>query len=241
MDRQKALDRRSEAVQRAVSGSPMTDVRHRMKERRRNARVGLLGHGHREFRTFGDAVGPALHDALVARVKAHGFLAVRVMIAEQRSLPAPERMPRHRHRTRHVDAHHAYVNLPKPCLKRCPGRISGCDGVGNQGDGICECHLRFWVMACRPRGALFPKQEGLAFPVLQHLACQPFAPQLTGSFPTACVMRDQFDYFGRCLSLPTMFSSRIRLISATVAGFVIKLWPAGTIFSDSAPPKCELS
>ena len=49
------------------------------------ARTGLLGHGHREFRTFGDAVGPALHDALVARVKAHGFLAVRVMIAE---LPA---------------------------------------------------------------------------------------------------------------------------------------------------------
>ena len=30
----------------------------------------------REFRTFGDAVGPALHDALVARVKARGFLAV---------------------------------------------------------------------------------------------------------------------------------------------------------------------
>jgi hypothetical protein len=46
-----------------------------MKERRRNARVGLLGHGHREFRTLGDAVGPALHDALVARVKAHSFLA----------------------------------------------------------------------------------------------------------------------------------------------------------------------
>ena len=88
-------------------------ARHRMKERRRNARVGLLGHGHREFRTFGDAVGPALHDALVARVKAHGFLAVCVMIAEQRSLPAPERMPRHRHRTRHVDAHHAHVNLPR--------------------------------------------------------------------------------------------------------------------------------
>ena len=46
-----------------------------MKERRRNARVGLLGHGHRVFRTLGDAVGPALHDALVARVKAHSFLA----------------------------------------------------------------------------------------------------------------------------------------------------------------------
>jgi hypothetical protein len=42
-------------------------VRHRMKRGRRNARVGLLGHGQREFRTFGDAVGPALHDALVAR------------------------------------------------------------------------------------------------------------------------------------------------------------------------------
>src|SRR5271167_217596 len=54
------------------------------------------------------------------------------------------------------------------------------------------------------------------------------------------VMRDQFDYFGRCLSLPTMFSSRIRLIPATVAGFAIRLWPAGTIFSDSAPSKWEL-
>jgi len=89
-----------------------------MKERRRNARVGLLGHGHREFRTFGDAVGPALHDALVARVKAHGFLAVRVMIAEERSFPAPERMPRHRHRTRHVDAHHAHLNLPREYARR---------------------------------------------------------------------------------------------------------------------------
>jgi hypothetical protein len=39
---------------------------------------------------------------------------------------------------------------------------------------------------------------------------------------------------------PTMFSSRIRLISATVVGFDTKLWPARTIFSDSAPSKCEL-
>jgi len=54
------------------------------------------------------------------------------------------------------------------------------------------------------------------------------------------VGRDQFDYFGRCLSLPAMFSSKIRLISATVAGFAIKLWAAGTIFSDSAPAKWEL-
>jgi hypothetical protein len=37
-----------------------------------------------------------------------------------------------------------------------------------------------------------------------------------------------------------MFSSKIRLISATVAGFAIRLWPAGTIFSDSAPSKWEL-
>lgn len=43
-------------------------LRHRMKERRRNARVGLPDHGHREFRTLGNAVGPALHDAFVARV-----------------------------------------------------------------------------------------------------------------------------------------------------------------------------
>jgi hypothetical protein len=30
----------------------------------------ILGHGEREFRTFGHAVGPALHDAIVAGVKA---------------------------------------------------------------------------------------------------------------------------------------------------------------------------
>ena len=35
--------------------------------------------------------------------------------------------------------------------------------------------------------------------------------------------RDQFGNFGRCLSLPAMFSSKIRLISATVAGFAIRL------------------
>jgi len=33
----------------------------------------------------------------------------------------------------------------------------------------------------------------------------------------------QFDYFGRCRSLPTMFSSKIRLISAMVAEFAIRL------------------
>jgi hypothetical protein len=41
-----------------------------------------------------------------------------MMIAEQRSLPAPERMPRHRHRPRHVDAHHAHVNLPREYARR---------------------------------------------------------------------------------------------------------------------------
>ena len=46
-----------------------------MNARRRNAQVGLPGHERREFRTLGDAVGPAPHDALVARVKAHSFLA----------------------------------------------------------------------------------------------------------------------------------------------------------------------
>jgi hypothetical protein len=37
-----------------------------------------------------------------------------------------------------------------------------------------------------------------------------------------------------------MFSSRIRLISRTAASFEKRVWPAGTIFSDSAPAKCEL-
>jgi len=58
-----------------------------MKERRRNARVGLLGRVHRKFRTFGDVVGPALHDALVARVKAKRCSPVRARSRVQSHSP----------------------------------------------------------------------------------------------------------------------------------------------------------
>src|SRR5271165_3863619 len=43
-------------------------------------------------------------------------------------------------------------------------------------------------MVCRPRLSLCAEREGLALPVLSHFECQPFAPQLTGPFPTACAL-----------------------------------------------------
>src|SRR5690606_33671354 len=57
----------------------------------------LLGHRHGELGSFVDAVGPALHDALVAGIEPHPFFAVGVVVAEQRALPAAERVPRHGH------------------------------------------------------------------------------------------------------------------------------------------------
>src|SRR5271166_4708275 len=36
--------------------------------------------------------------------------------------------------------------------------------------------------------SLCAEREAPAFPVLWHFACQPFAPQLTGPFPTACAL-----------------------------------------------------
>src|SRR5580704_18834639 len=58
------------------------------------------------FRGFRRAVIPALHDALVAGIKADAFFAVSVIIAEERAFPAAKGMPRHRHRNRHVNSDH---------------------------------------------------------------------------------------------------------------------------------------
>src|SRR5262249_54443748 len=71
----------------------------------------LLRNGHRELSTLFGAFRPALHDRLLLGVEAHPFFAVRVHVAEQAALPAAEAMPRHRHRNRYVDAHHAYFDL----------------------------------------------------------------------------------------------------------------------------------
>src|SRR5690606_13460726 len=75
----------------------------------------LLRDGHGELGALGDAVGPALHDALVARIETHAFFAVGVVVAEQRTLPAAERVPCHGHRNGHVDADHAHLDLPGKC------------------------------------------------------------------------------------------------------------------------------
>jgi hypothetical protein len=56
-------------------------------------------------------IGPARGDDLGARVEAHAVGAVDVQVAEQRRLPAAERVVRHRHRDRHVDADHADLDL----------------------------------------------------------------------------------------------------------------------------------
>mmetsp|Transcript_15608 Transcript_15608/g.42587 ORF Transcript_15608/g.42587 Transcript_15608/m.42587 type:complete len:321 (-) Transcript_15608:482-1444(-) len=45
------------------------------------------------------------------------------MITEQRALPSSERVPRHRYRNGHVDAHHAHLNLTSECA--CHATIRG--------------------------------------------------------------------------------------------------------------------
>jgi hypothetical protein len=62
-------------------GSVLAQNEQKMRPPRRASRR-LAARAHREFATFRDAVGPALRDALVACVKAHGFFAVRMMVAE---------------------------------------------------------------------------------------------------------------------------------------------------------------
>src|SRR5690606_41272002 len=55
----------------------------------------LLRDGHGEFGALGDAVGPALDDALVASIETHAFFAVGAVVAVQRTLTADERVPSH--------------------------------------------------------------------------------------------------------------------------------------------------
>src|SRR5690349_182608 len=67
---------------------------------------------HRELGSFALRARPALHDRLVARVEAHAFLAIDVMVAEHAALPTAERVERERYRDRHVDADHAGFHTP---------------------------------------------------------------------------------------------------------------------------------
>ena len=62
---------------------------------------------HVEARRGAAVVGPARRDRLQPRVEAHAVHAMHVQVAEQRVAPAAERVERHRHRNRHVDAGHA--------------------------------------------------------------------------------------------------------------------------------------
>ena len=65
-------------------------------------------------------VGPAGRDDLGAGVEVHAFGTVDVRVAEQALLPPAERVVRHRHRDRHVDADHARVDL----VLEPPGRAA---------------------------------------------------------------------------------------------------------------------
>ena len=56
-------------------------------------------------------VRPARRDDLGAGVELDALHAVHVQVAEERILPAAERVERHRHRDRHVDADHADLDL----------------------------------------------------------------------------------------------------------------------------------
>src|SRR5207248_6336673 len=66
---------------------------------------------HVEARTGRVLVRPACGYGLGARVELHPFGAVHVQVAEERILPAAERVERHRHRDRHVDADHPHLDL----------------------------------------------------------------------------------------------------------------------------------
>nr|GEU28076.1 hypothetical protein [Tanacetum cinerariifolium] len=72
----------------------------------------LLHLGECKFRASGGGIGPALHHRFMARIKTHAFRSVCMMVAEQAALPAAETVKGHRHRQRHVHAHHAYLDLP---------------------------------------------------------------------------------------------------------------------------------
>src|SRR5690348_9810907 len=56
-------------------------------------------------------IGPARRDDLGTRVEVDALGTVHVDVAEQRGLPAPERVVRDGHRDRHVDADHAHLDV----------------------------------------------------------------------------------------------------------------------------------
>ncbi len=97
---------------------------------------------HRKLGPFAsNRVGPALHDGLVTRVEANAFFAIRVIITEQRPLPATERMKRHRHRNGHVNADHAGTHTA--------GKLAGGATVGCvTGDAVAKL-VRVDHVECR--------------------------------------------------------------------------------------------
>src|SRR5689334_18998781 len=66
---------------------------------------------HAEVGARLDALAPARGHGLHARVEAYALGTVLVHVAEDRVLPAPERVERQGHRDRHVDPDHAAVHL----------------------------------------------------------------------------------------------------------------------------------
>src|SRR5690554_4521696 len=103
----------------------------------------LLCRGHHEFCTLGDAVGPALHDALLARIEAYAFLAIGMAVAEEAGLPAAKAVPRHGYRNGYVHAHHAdFDATPEFAGDAAVARVEA-DAVGvlvavDEVDGIGE-------------------------------------------------------------------------------------------------------
>ena len=122
------------AVEPATSDRAARPGRHLRRSRRASRTSALVGSGphRRTSRVSGGraaevelgrrrAARPAAGDHLAARVEPHRLRAVDVALAEQRVLPAAERVPADRHRDRHVDADHADVHGP---LERA-GRVAG--------------------------------------------------------------------------------------------------------------------
>ncbi len=64
-----------------------------------------------ELRAGADAGRPARGHGLELSIEAHAFHDVDAVVAEDRGLPAAEGVIGHRHRDRHVDAHHADLDV----------------------------------------------------------------------------------------------------------------------------------
>jgi hypothetical protein len=84
---------------------------------------------------------PAAGNGLHAGVKTHPFRAVHVMVAKQRGFPAAKAVEGHRHRNRHIDAHHAHLDAMGKFARgtTVTGKDGGAIAIGMLIDQLYRC------------------------------------------------------------------------------------------------------